>query len=638
MLYKVIYTMKKTYPILLLSLGLILGGCGANYFVKQGNKKFDAYAYSDAVVQYKKALEKSKNSAEAKVQLANAYRLMNNPSAAEGMFREVIAIPDTMPINQFYFGKVLMQNQKYDEAKKAFEQYAKSVPDDKIVKGLIDACVNPKKFNNVLDTCAYEVKKVELSGINTAFGATPYNFGYVFAGQSNVEDKKLRDPYSGLSYMDLFFTKKDKAGKWSAPDPIKGGVNTEYHDAFGAVSADGQTMYFTRTNQFKGKVKTNADKVVNLKILKATLLEGEWTNIEEFPYNSDEFSNGHPALSADGKTMYFSSDRPGGYGQTDIYMCTLNAGTWSEPVNAGPMINTAGRDMMPQIGFNEKLYFSSDGHAGMGGLDVFVTSKSGSTFKQPENMKSPINSSSDDFSFNLNNDGKTGNLTSSRSGSDQLFEVIYKDPIIPAEICVQDKISKEPFVGCTVYATNKETGEVDSAITNSRGVVNFRFKGGFNFTVNARYNQTLTNSIELSTIDRKCSDLIVSCKENKFIELEKTVGPRALDIYYDYNKANIRPDAALELDKLVKLLTDNPQYKIEFGSHTDCRGDDKYNQRLSEARAKSVFKYCKLRDIDAKRLTYKGYGESQPKTNCDCPSCSEEQHQLNRRTEFKIIE
>jgi outer membrane protein OmpA-like peptidoglycan-associated protein/tetratricopeptide (TPR) repeat protein len=638
MLYKVIYTMKKTYPILLLSLGLILGGCGANYFVKQGNKKFDAYAYSDAVVQYKKALEKSKNSAEAKVQLANAYRLMNNPSAAEGMFREVIAIPDTMPINQFYFGKVLMQNQKYDEAKKAFEQYAKSVPDDKIVKGLIDACVNPKKFNNVLDTCAYEVKKVELSGINTAFGATPYNFGYVFAGQSNVEDKKLRDPYSGLSYMDLFFTKKDKAGKWSAPDPIKGGVNTEYHDAFGAVSADGQTMYFTRTNQFKGKVKTNADKVVNLKILKATLLEGEWTNIEEFPYNSDEFSNGHPALSADGKTMYFSSDRPGGYGQTDIYMCTLNAGTWSEPVNAGPMINTAGRDMMPQIGFNEKLYFSSDGHAGMGGLDVFVTSKSGSTFKQPENMKSPINSSSDDFSFNLNNDGKTGNLTSSRSGLDQLFEVIYKDPIIPAEICVQDKISKEPFVGCTVYATNKETGEVDSAITNSRGVVNFRFKGGFNFTVNARYNQTLTNSIELSTIDRKCSDLIVSCKENKFIELEKTVGPRALDIYYDYNKANIRPDAALELDKLVKLLTDNPQYKIEFGSHTDCRGDDKYNQRLSEARAKSVFKYCKLRDIDAKRLTYKGYGESQPKTNCDCPSCSEEQHQLNRRTEFKIIE
>ena len=638
MLYKMTYTMKKTYPILLLSFGLILGGCGANYFVKQGNKKFDAYAYSEAVVQYKKALEKSSTSADAKVQLANSYRLMNNPSAAEGMYREVIAIPDTMPINQFYFGKVLMQNQKYDEAKKAFEQYAKSVPDDKIVKGLIDACANPKKFNNVLDTCAYEVNKVELSGINTAFGATPFNFGYVFAGQSIIEDKKMRDPYSGLSYMDLFYTKKDKAGKWSAPDPIKGGVNTEYHDAFGAVSADGQTMYFTRTNQFKGKVKMNVDKVVNLKILKATLLEGEWTNIEEFAYNSDDFSNGHPALSADGKTMYFSSDRPGGYGQTDIYMCSLNAGAWSEPVNAGPIVNTAGRDMMPQIGFNEKLYFSSDGHAGMGGLDVFVTSKSGSSFKQPENMKSPINSASDDFSFNLNNDGKTGNLTSSRSGSDQLFEVIYKDPIISAEICVQDKITKEPFVGCTVYATNKETGEVDSSTTNNRGVVNFRLKGGFNFSVNARYNQTLTNSIELSTIDRKCSDIIISCKENKFIELEKTVGPRALDIYYDYNKANIRPDAALELDKLVKLLTDNPQYKIEFGSHTDCRGDDKYNQRLSEARAKSVLKYCTLRDIDSKRLTYKGYGESQPKVTCDCPSCTEEQHQLNRRTEFKIIE
>jgi outer membrane protein OmpA-like peptidoglycan-associated protein/tetratricopeptide (TPR) repeat protein len=635
--YQAISTMKKTYPILLLSLGLILGGCGAQYYVKQGNKKYDAYAYSDAVAQYKKALDK-KPVYEAKAKLANSYRLMNNTTAAEELYREVVAMPESDSLNQYYFGKVLMQNQKYDEAKKAFQEYAKRVPDDKVVQGLIDACANPKKFDNSLDTCAYSLAKIELSGVNTAFASTPYNFGYVFAAQTAVENKKERDPYSGLSFMDLFYTKKDKAGKWSAPEPIKGGVNSEYHDAFAAVTADGQTMYFTRTNQFKGKIKMNKENVSNLKILKATLIEGEWTNIEEFPYNSDEYSNGHPALSPDGKTLYFSSDRPGGFGQADLYSCSLNGTSWAEPVNLGPMINTSGREMMPQVGFNEKFYFSSDGHAGMGGLDIFVATKNGSIYKQPENMKSPINSSKDDFSFNLDNDGKIGNLTSARSGSDQLYEVIYKEPIIPAQVCVQDKETKAPFVGCTVYATNKETGEVDSTMTDSKGVANFRFKGGFNFTINARFNQTLTNSIEVSTINRKCSEIIITCDEKKIIELEKTVGPRVLDIYYDYNKADIRPDAAVELDKLVKLLTDNPQYKIEFGSHTDCRGDDAYNQRLSEARAKSVLKYCTLRDIDAKRLTYKGYGETQPNAVCECTTCTEEQHQLNRRTEFKVIE
>lgn len=635
--YQAISTMKKTYPILLLSLGLILGGCGAQYYVKQGNKKYDAYAYSDAVAQYKKALDK-KVVPEAKIKLANSYRLMNNSTAAEEAYREVVAMPESEPVNQFYFGKVLMENQKYAEAKKAFQEYAKSVPDDKIVQGLIDACENPKKFDNSLDTCAYRLTKIELSGMTSSFAGTPYNFGYVFTGQTLIENKKERDPYSGLSFMDLYYTKKDKAGKWSAPEAIKGGVNSEYHDAFAVVTADGQTMYFTRTNLFKGKIKKNVANEANLKILKAVLLEGEWTNVEEFPYNSDEYSNGHPALSPDGKTLYFSSDRPGGYGQTDLYSCNWNGTNWDEPVNLGPMINTAGREMMPQVGFNEKFYFSSDGHAGMGGLDIFVTTKSGSTFKQPENVNSPINSSKDDFSFTLDNEGKIGNLTSTRSGSDQLYEVEYKDPIIPAEICVQDKDTKAPFVGATVYALNKETGAIDSSTTDSRGIVNFRLKGGYNFSVNARFNQTLTNSIEISTINRKCSDIIISCKENKIIELEKTVGPRVLDIYYDYNKANIRPDAAIELDKLVKLLTDNPQYKIEFGSHTDCRGDDAYNQRLSEARAKSVLKYCTLRDIDAKRLTFKGYGETQPKAACDCPACSEEQHQLNRRTEFKVVE
>jgi peptidoglycan-associated lipoprotein len=635
--YQANNTMKKTYPVLLLSLGLLFSGCGAKYFLNQGNKKYDSYAYSDAVTQYNKSIDKEPLY-EAKSKLANSYRLMNNLSAAEEVYKDVVAMDESTPEDQFFYGKVLMQNQKYGEAKAAFSKYAASVPDDKIVKGLIDACDNPQKFNNQLDTCAYSIKPIELSGTTTAFGASPYNYGYVFTAQSIVEGKSERDPYSGMSYMDLYYTKKDKAGAWLAPDYLKGGVNSEFHDAFATFSADGQTMYFTRTNQTKGKVKKNASDVVNLKIYKAVFLEGEWTNIEEFPYNSDDYSNGHPALSPDGKFLYFSSDREGGYGQTDIYVCTVNGDSWGEPKNLGPMINTAGRDMMPQMGFDEKLYFSSDGHAGMGGLDIFKSSKNGDSWTQPVNMKSPINSSRDDFSFNIDSDGKIGNLTSSRSGVDKLYEVIYKDPVISAEICVQDKETKEAFVGAMVYAQNNETGAIDSTTTDAAGIAYFRLPGGHNFTVNARFDQTLTNSIEISTVDKPCSDVIKSCEAGKIIALERTTGPRVLDIYYDYNKWDIRPDAALELDKMVQMLIDNPNYKVEFGSHTDCRGDEAYNQKLSENRAKSVVKYCTLRDIDAKRLTYKGYGESQPKAACACESCSEEEHQLNRRTEFKVIE
>jgi len=630
------FTMKKTYPVLLLSLGLLFSGCGAKYFLNQGNKKYDAYAYSDAVAKYQKSIEKAPLY-EAKSKLANSYRLMNNLPAAEEAYKEVVAMEESTPTDQFFYGKVLMQNQKYAEAKTAFQKYAESVPDDKVVKELISACENPKKFDNLLDTCAYSIKAIELSGVSVAFGSTPFNFGYVFSGQTIVEDKALRDPYSGMSYMDLFYTKKDKAGKWSAPELLKGGVNSEYHDAFATVSADGQTMYFTRTNQSKGKIKKNSNDEVSLKIYKAVFLEGEWTNIEEFAYNSDDFSNGHPALSPDGKKLFFSSDRPGGYGQTDVYMCEWNGTAWDEPKNLGPSINTAGRDMMPQIGFDEKLYFSSDGHAGMGGLDIFKTKYSGGSWSTPENMKSPINSSKDDFNFNLDADGKIGNLTSTRSGADKLYEVIYKDPILSAEICVQDKETKEPFVGATVYAQNKETLKIDSTLTDANGIAYFRLEGGHNYQINARYDQTLANSFDISTIDKPCSDVIKSCDAGKVIMLEKTTGPKVLDIYYDYNKWDIRPDAAVVLDKMVQLLIDNPSYKVEFGSHTDCRGDDAYNQKLSENRAKSVLKYCTLRDIDPKRLTFKGYGESQPKVTCECTKCTEDEHQLNRRTEFKVI-
>lgn len=640
--------MKKTYSIFIIGLGFILGGCGAGYWVKKGDASYDAYAYSDAVPNFQKALEKDNDNYAAKKGLANSYRMMNNPSAAENLYKDITAMAENEPINYFHQGKVLMQLQKYSEAKKAFEEYAKSVapeqPESAIVKSLIEAAGNPKKFDSNLDTCAYSLKQIETSGLMNALGATPFNFGYVFAGEYAITDespKSSRNPYTGNAYMDLFFTKKDKKnGIWSAPEPLKGGVNSEFHDAFAAFTPDKQTAYFTRTQQKNGKMILNKDKVSNLEILKASFVDGEWTNLESFVHNSLDFSNGHPAISADGKTMYFSSDRPGGYGSTDLYMCSWNGTSWDAPVNLGPMINTPGREVMPQIGFDEKLYFSSDGHPGLGGLDIFSTSKNGSSWTMPQNLKTPINSSRDDFSFTLDSEGKVGNLTSSRSGTDRLYEVVYKEIFVPIEVCLVEKESRKPVSGIKVYAQNKDSGEIDSTTSNSEGKANFRLKGNFDYTINARSAQVLTNNIDVTTKEKSCAKVIKTCDEGKFVEVEAPDWAKEYDIkdiYYDYNKWNIRKDAAKQLDKLVTLLNNNPNFKIELGSHTDCRGSEEYNQKLSEKRAQAVVKYCTMRDIDPARLTFKGYGESVPKSNCICEKCTEEQWQMDRRTVFKLM-
>ncbi|MBX7201708.1 MAG: OmpA family protein [Bacteroidia bacterium] len=640
--------MKKTYSIIFLSCGILLGGC-ANMWVKKGNKRFDAEAYSEAVTYYQKAIDK-KQVPEAKVKLAQTYLKLNNSKKAEELFREAVTLPESEPINQFYFGKVLMQNRKYEEAGKAFREYAKSVPDDKLTQNMIAACDNWRKFEEGLDTCAYTFKKIETKGFASAYGASPFNFGFVFATESVAETKKATDKYTGQTYLDLYYFKKDpKAGSWSTPVWLTGGVNSEYHDAFATFTADGKTMYFTRSNEAKGKAKKNAKNEITLKILKASLIDNEWTNIEEFAYNNDDFSNAHPALSRDGKYLYFSSDRPGGFGATDLYVCTWDGSKWGEPVNLGATVNTAAREGYPWLSADNTLYFASEGHPGLGGLDVFKSKGSGNSWSAPENMKAPVNSSRDDFSYSIDDDGKFVNVSSSRNGNDndlkgndQMYEIFYKDPIVKTTVCVFKSDSVSRFAGAMVRVQNDATAEADSALTDSQGNVTFWLKGEADYTIRASSKKFFTNSINVSTKGKYCKDAIVTCDEGKKIYLDEadTTGTKEYnigDIFYDFNKWDIRKDAEPNLDKLVKLLRDNPSFTVEMGSHTDCRGTDEYNQRLSENRAKAVVKYCTNRDIKAKRLRYKGYGESDPREKCVCEQCTDEQHQANRRTVFKVI-
>ena len=640
--------MKRTYSLILLSVALLFGGC-ANIWLKRGNKNYQNEAYFEAINAYTKSLNKNPSD-EVKAKLAVTYLKLNNSAKAEELFRDVVKVADVDPVNQLYFGRVLLENRKFDEAKYAFEEYAKKFPDDRLVKNLIYSATNWKEFDKGLDSCSFSLKKIDANGFNSSYGAAAYGDGYVFSSESTPENKKHTDKLTGQTYLDLFFIRKDKStGTWSKPELLKGGINTEYHDAMATFSSDGKTVYFTRSNEKNDKPVKNDQNEVTLKIMKATLLDGEWTNIEEFPFNSDDYSNAHPSLSRDGQSLYFSSDRPGGYGEADLYVTNWDGNKWSDPVNLGPEINTPAREIFPSIAFNGTLYFSSDGHPGLGGLDVFKSKKEGGIWSKPENLKTPVNSSKDDFSFSMDEDGKIGNVSSSRlgndkdvRGNDQMFELIYKDPIVKTIVCVLKNDSITPFQGATVLVKNIATAEKDSAITDAQGNATLWLKGEGDYTIRANSNKYFTSSISVSTKGKACTDVINTCAEGKKIYLEEadTTGKKEYsigDIFYDFDKYDIRKDAEENLDRLVKLLKDNPSFTVEMGSHTDCRGTDTYNQILSENRAKSVVKYCTLRDINSKRLTYKGYGETEPKAKCVCEMCTEEEHQANRRTTFRIV-
>jgi outer membrane protein OmpA-like peptidoglycan-associated protein len=384
-------------------------------------------------------------------------------------------------------------------------------------------------------------------------------------------------------------------------------------------------------------LEVNDQRENNLKIFKATLINGEWKNLEEFPYNSDDYSCGHPTLSEDGKTLFFVSDMPGSMGGTDLYKSQLDNGQWTNPVNLGYTVNTAGNEMFPYIHHDGALYFSSDAHNSLGGLDVFITYNNGLRWAQPENLNYPLNSSKDDFGFSLSSDDSSGFVTSSRASADKIYSFEKFPPTFNLFGSAKDKFSNMPVKDVLVEITDAKTGEVIKMVSNENGKFELILRPESEYRLYCTKLGCFSRTDKISTKGLKYSQdfyadfLVEPIIINKPIVLE--------NIYYDFDKWNIREDAAKELDKLVKILNDNPKIDIEMGSHTDVRGNDQYNQILSDKRAKAAVDYLISQGIDSNRLSYKGYGEKVLVNACvNDVYCSEEDHQKNRRTEFKVTE
>ena len=366
---------------------------------------------------------------------------------------------------------------------------------------------------------------------------------------------------------------------------------------------------------------------------------GEWSNVKPGPFNNDEYSVGHPAVSADGKTLYFASDMPGGFGQSDIYKVAINTdGTFGEPENLGGDINTEGREFFPFVSSNNTLYFSSDGHLGIGGLDVFAAKIDGNSFGAVRNLGTPLNSNSDDFSFTFDEETKKGFVASNREGgkgSDDIYETTLLNPICDVDyvITVTDKETGAVLSNAKVVLADDKGNNVGTKMTDADGKVVFKVTCDkicvFETSIQGYVPQKVSEdsgdnpqksiNIALAPIEEIIEDVIV------------------LDpIYFDFDKHNIRKDAAFELDKVINVMTKYPNMIIKVETHTDIRGSASYNQKLSERRATSTVQYIISRGIDASRLSSEGKGESSPLIDCG-KNCTDEEHQKNRRSDFIII-
>jgi outer membrane protein OmpA-like peptidoglycan-associated protein len=433
-------------------------------------------------------------------------------------------------------------------------------------------------------------------------------------------------------------------GTFKNPIEITGDINTKYHEGSIAITKDRSTLYFTRNDFLEEKYRKDDNGVNHLKIYKATLVNGMFQDIQDLSFNDVSFSNANPALSPDGSQLYFSSDRAGGYGSSDLYVVDINAdGTYGSPQNLGPTVNTEGRENFPFVDEEDMLYFSSDGHLGLGGLDVFYSKKDSGDFTPPQNLGLPLNSNADDFAFTYNGNVELGFVSSNRTSTkkeertDNIYGAKLVSPLEQTSVLVEvvDAHTEVHIQDAQLIFYDTTQNEYSRSRTDASGNSNNFLPTGkkFDLQVNAEGYESQSNSFEVPQLQMVMRVALVPEMTSTEAEILILQGR----IFFDYDKADIRPEAALELDKLIEILKENGDINIQVVSHTDERGSEAYNMKLSQDRAKSTVDYLTENGVDPERLSSEGKGKSDPINDCTS-GCSDEEHEENRRSEFKIVD
>ncbi|WP_460972561.1 OmpA family protein [Spirosoma migulaei] len=789
--------MTRIIPIIAL-LWLLVSPLMAQSLIKQADHQFDQLAYTKAIELYEQALTKQTSMSEAdrmdvKAKLGYSYQQTRDMPNAERVYHDLVSgkeLPAEYTKCYLFYAQALASNGKYKEAQEAYDKYGNMQTGDKRAPSFSKLYRDVNALTK--NAGSYKVEFLSMNTRRAEFSPVMYKEGLVFvsAGTGGNGIKRVFK-WNNTPFLDLYYLPDTKTLRGSKASSLGGSkvsakrvrtqlirplgsddftaptandtktvgfyggnnislgyedqpisesdrfsrtLNTKYHEGPATFTKDGSRVIFTRNNFNEGQYRKSSDGVNKLKLYTATQTSGIWSKAEELPFNSDEYSTGHPALSKDDQLLYFSSDRPGGMGGTDIYVSKWMNGKWSEPVNLGKEVNTKGNELFPFVDEKGNIYFSSDGRPGLGDLDIFYAqlTPDGQQGLLSRNLGEPLNSPKDDFGIVTDGNRMAGYFSSNRKNGgadDDVYRFTRDGALYPCReltVSVTDADSKQPLANTLVAMDNAVNDKQKQLKTDSEGLVRICLDVDSDFKFLASHEGYVESKVGFSTKDlsddqpsrleiplskpKEVAEVtamttlrgrvttqtdkmpiagvkVVLVNECDGSSQETTTGPdgsyefavkpgcnysleamkdnmgttgshitkegtgstdltmfkkgdviKIDNIYYNLNKANIRPDAAAELDKVVELMKKYPTMTIEMRSHTDSRATAKYNNTLSTNRAKSAVAYLKSKGIPAKRMVAKGYGESELLNKCkDGVNCIEEEHQQNRRTEIKIL-
>jgi outer membrane protein OmpA-like peptidoglycan-associated protein/tetratricopeptide (TPR) repeat protein len=599
-----------------------------NKDTKVADKLFDRYEYVDAANEYLKLTQNGKGDTYVFKQLADSYYSIFNTKEAVKWYAKAVA--QKQDAETYYkYAQMLKSEGNYAESDKQMKQFASMVPNDQRAKAFTS---NPNYLPTLKgQTKLFDVSKSDISSDKTDFGAVLTNDNSVYFSSARNTSRRNSN-WNEEPYLDLYKATYNSNGTISEAVAVSN-LNTKWHDGPASVSADGKTMYygsesFNEKEYTKDKAKKS--KFGKIYLYKATFEAGQWTNSKPLPFNNAAHDVRNPSLSKDGKTLYFSSNMPGGFGAEDIWKVTINGDTYGTPENLGSKINTEANESFPFITEDNILYFSSNGKEGFGGLDVFKIDLNKAS--EVINIGAPVNTEKDDFSFTYNTNKKVGFFSSNRTGNDDIYKA---DPVCAVQAIAVVKDAKtgtiiEQAKVVLVDAKEKTVGNQTTAV-NGKAAFAVNCNTAYSFQVSKQGYESGVFGIAKTDGGEVVVEALLTPIMPIITEKEVILQP----IYFEYDKSNITQEGAAELDKLVQVMNEYPTMVIFAKSHTDQRGSDRYNLNLSDRRAKSTVQYLVSKGISKNRISGQGFGESEPKVTCD--SCTEEQHAQNRRSEFLIV-
>ena len=689
---------------------------------KKADQLYEGFAYSKAAAIYEKVYEGGNNSPDIIQRLAYCYDKMLNYSKALNYYSKLVQLDVHRAEDYYEYAQLLRIAGRFEESKKWLEKYIISFPGDQRAKNQLD------NINKLLEVKS-NIQNITITNMN---GNTKYTDMCPTYYKDRIIYSSAKDSFSMVRntfkwnsepFLDLYNTETGQIITDKEDKTFSSSLNTRFHEGPVCFSSDFNTIYFTRNSFLDGKIERTSEGINNLKIFVADYDGKEWKNIRNLPFNSDNYSVGHPSLSPDNKTLYFVSDMPGGLGETDIYKSVWTGNSWGKPLNLGASINTRGKEMFTYVDKDGILYFASNGHPGSGGLDIFAAKEGENGNYLVINLGTSINSQYDDFGLVYNPDSLSGYFSSNRPGGKgeddnyyfkvnkiDLRVVSYDDhtkvlvpgskiallgsdgKVIESKIADkegavdfsvdprekyqlqaenttyipqkkdvkvrgsmfdfmqnEDIYMKQAYPYLTIEVIDKESGLIipnalvdipegkydESELEDNNGIVKMKMNAATDYTFYVTAEEYFDKTAKFSSVDKVPGEYSIT------VELEKlSTGKQFVldDLYYDLNKYDIRPDAAIVLDKLAKILIDNPEVRIEIGSHTDSRGTSESNMVLSQNRSESVMAYLIAKGIAKSRLVAKGYGETQLINKCaDGVDCPEVDHQANRRTVIEIL-